>query len=144
MGFALNTQPSASSPHIIATSTEQQKTSRPPQKLHGGALAADVLHPAATIFIALIQDPPQNVGIWRRWESSSMGALGPVPGGTRSRPTPDNGQPAPFWGCRVRGRLAIFHRCQHRSRDGHGGCGPLLRSHLHSIGPHPSHTPLTT
>ena len=78
-----NTQPSASSPHIIATSTEQQKTSRPPKKQNfttttktsrprispapsdhrtpdpansgllalRGALAADVLHPAATVFI---------------------------------------------------------------------------------------------
>ena len=70
----------------------------------------------------------QNVGIWRRWESGSMGGSGPGSGRNQGPTTPDNGQPAPFWGRRVRGQVSIFFRCQHRSRDGHGGCGPLPRT----------------
>ena len=70
--------------------------------------------------------PPWNVGLWWRWESRSKGGSGSGSGRNQEPTTPDNGHPAPFWGCRVRGLLSCFHRCQHRSRDVPGRCGPLL------------------
>ena len=69
---------------------------------------------------------PQNVALWLRWESRSEGGSGPGSGRNQEPTTPDNGQPAPFWSCRVQGRLGSFHRFRHRSRDVPGGCGPLL------------------
>ena len=67
-----------------------------------------------------------------RWIPTTVGkqlwgGSGPGSGRNHEPTTADNGQPAPFWHCRVRGRLTGFHRCQHRSRDVPGGCGPLLR-----------------
>ena len=56
-----------------------------------------------------------------------MGSSGTGSGRNIEPTTTDNGQPAPVRAWCVRGRLPIIHRCQDRPRDGHGGCGPLLR-----------------
>jgi hypothetical protein len=102
--------------------TVRQAPARTVMELSGG----DEVHPCCQYFIHLIQRLAQNVGIWRRWESSVVTSLATLFGRNEEPTSSDIAVTSPFWAPLIRTQLTVLHLLQHHFRVGPSGCGPLL------------------
>ena len=106
--------------------TVQQAPARTAVERSGG----DNFHPWCRYFIHLIQRLAQNVGIWRRWESTAVTSLATLSGRNEEPTSSDIHVNSPFWKPLIRPQLPVLHRFQHHFWAGPSPCGPLLKPSL--------------
>ena len=81
------------------------------------------------VSFCIIQGISQNVGIWLRQESETLGSFQTSSGREQEATTSDIDLPAPLWEPLVRGQLGKPQRLQAHNRHGDPRCGPLLILH---------------